>query len=433
MFFHKIDKWAAIAIVIANMVGTGVFTSLGFQLLNIENAWSIALLWITGGFIALSGAFTYAEIGSYLIKNGGEYYYLSRLYHPSVGFVAGFISVIVGFAAPIAAASVAFAKYLAYSFFSDNSAHTETFISLSILIAISIIHLLSIKAGAQFQKWITLLKLIIILLFTSAFFYPNANAEYFKWSSKNILMDIFSSDFAVSLIYVSYAYSGWNAAAYIAGEIENAQKNLPKALITGTLVVMILYVMLNLSFMYSAPVQVLKGNVEVGVISAKYIFGETFGKITGLLISLLLISTINSMLIASPRVLASMGEDTIIFSVFNKRNKFNSPYLAVLIITGISALMIITSSFQWLINFIGITLIIFTVLTAIGIFILRRQKNYNPVFKTPFYPITPVFFILMNIWILIYVSIHQYSAMFISLLIILIGFILYWLIIGKSK
>ncbi len=433
MHYHKIDKWTAIAIVIANIVGTGVFTSLGFQLLSINNAWSIASLWIIGGIIALAGALTYAEIASYLIRNGGEYHYLSQLYHPSLGFVAGFISVTIGFAAPIAAACVAFARYLLYSYFSEKSSYIEKFISLSILIGISCVHLLSIKVSAKFQKYVTLLKLFIILLFLKAFLNPNVNCEYFNWNIYTILSDIFSSGFAISLIYVSYAYSGWNAAAYIAGEIENPEKNLSKALITGTIVVIVLYVLLNMSFIYSSPLDVLKGNVEVGVISAQYIFGKTFGSIIGLLISGLLISTISSMLIASPRVLVSMGEDNQLFSIFNKRNKFHSPHFALLSIVAISALMIITSSFQWLINFIGITLILFTTLTAGGIFLLRARRNYNSVFRTPLYPITPLFFIVSNIWILIYVSIQQWSALLMSIGVILLGFILYWLMNRKNN
>ncbi len=429
MSFHRIDKWAAVAIVIANMVGTGVFTSLGFQLLSIDNAWSICILWAAGGIIALSGALSYAEIGSYLIRNGGEYHYLSCLFHPSIGFVAGFISVIVGFAAPIAAASVAFGKYFTYSFFTENSTYTEVYLSLSILFIIGGIHLLSIKTGSVFQKYITLLKLFIMLIFLMAFFHPNRNTFMFDWDTQIVLKEVFSSKFAVSLIYVSYAYSGWNAASYIAGEIEHPQKNLSYSLVAGTFIVMLFYVMLNLSFLYSTPVDALKGNVEVGIISAQYIFGNTYGNIIGFLISLLLVSTISSMLIASPRVLSIIGEDYRVFSVFNKKNRFLSPYVALLTIVLLAALMAVTSSFQWLINLIGITLILFTILTTFSIFILRKQKDYSPAFKLPLYPFTPLFFILANVWILIYVSIQEYTALIASLSIILLGFLIYRLIV----
>lgn len=426
MSFQKIDKWAATSIVVANMVGTGVFTSVGFQLLYINNAWSIAALWILGGIIALCGAFTYAEIGSYFIRNGGEYVYLNRLFHPAFGFIAGFVSIIVGFSAPIAAACVAFGKYLSYTFFlSPNSSIYSTLLAILILTLISSVHFLNIRVVGKFQKVVTLLKILIIILFSWAFTKNNANIDAFKWDSKTLINSIFSPAFAISLIYVSYAYSGWNAAAYIAEEIENPKKNLAQSIILGTFIVLIFYVLLNLSFMYSTPIHQLKGNVEVGIISAHFIFGKQIGNIIGLLISILLISTISSMMMAAPRILASIGEDFQILSVFNQRNKYHSPYISVLFIYCIALIMILSSSFQWLINYIGTTLIIFTTITAIGIFILRKRKNYSPIFKMPFYPIPPLIFVILNIWILVYMSIKEFSALIFSLMTIFVSWLIY--------
>lgn len=421
----KIDQWAATAMVIANMVGTGVFTSLGFQLLDIQNAWSISALWLLGGIIALCGAFVYAEIGSIMVSNGGEYLYLSKIYHPALGFSAGIVSILVGFSAPIAAACVAFGKYFSYTFTSLSS--YDKSISIIILILIGSIHLLSIKIGTIFQKYITLIKIIVILLFFSAFFNTNANIDLFQLQPSSLLSDVFSSSFAISLIYVSYAYSGWNAASYVAGEIINPQKNLSKALIVGTLTVMVFYVLLNISFIYSTPVNQLKGNVEVGVISAGYIFGKKGGDIIGAAISLLLISTINSMFIAAPRVVETMGNDYRALKIFSHKNQYQSPYLSVIAIVISAGIMIISSTFEWLINFIGITLIIFTTLTVSGIFLIKKNKKHNASsFKVPFYPITPLFFIASNLWILIYVSFHNPSAFYLSLGIIFTGIILHF-------
>ncbi len=425
MSSYKLDKWAATAIVVANMVGTGIFTSLGFQLVDIDNAWSITALWVIGGMMALCGAFTYAEIGSYLVKNGGEYHYLSELFHPSLGFISGFVSVIVGFAAPIAAACVAFGKYLSYTCFFPVS-HSVP--ALMILILVGSVHLLSIKAGGTFQKYITGIKLMVMLIFVASFFYPNANPSAFEWNTSAFFSHLVSPAFAVSLIYVSYAYSGWNAAAYVAAEIEEPQKNLSKAIVTGTVLVMFFYLLLNLSFMYSTPIKELKGNVEIGIISAKYLFGNTGGNMVGSLISLLLISTISSMIIAAPRVLSRMGEDYAALSFLSKTNKYRSPYVALLLVILTAGILIVTASFEWLINFIGVTLIFFTILTASGIFILRKEKNYQPVYKTPLYPIVPLFFILMNIWILVYVSQKSVSALFASLFTMMLGFVIYKII-----
>ncbi len=428
MSLHKIDKWTAVALVVANMVGTGVFTSLGFQLVEMHNVWSILFLWVLGGIIALSGALTYAEIGSYLIKNGGEYAYLSHLFHPMLGFIAGVVSVVVGFAAPIAAACVAFGKYLSYTIISTQHHKLALLLSIAVLVCITCIHLLSIKVSALFQKYVTLVKIIVILIFLLALFLPNANPEIFKWNDKSFLSEVFSSSFAVSLIYVSYAYSGWNAAAYLTAEIEKPEKNLSKALITGTFLVMMLYVCLNFCFLYSTPVKVLKGNVEVGIISAQYIFGKSVGNLIGVLIASLLISTISSMLMAAPRVLASMGEDFSALSFFNQHNKFRSPYIALLAIAGISTIMIVSSTFQWLINYIGMTLIMFTLITSVGLFVLRKKENYCSVFKVPLYPLPVIFFIVMNAWILIYVGKQEMSALIMSVVTIIVSGMLYGLV-----
>ncbi len=424
----KIDVWAAIALVVANMVGTGVFTSLGFQLISIQNGWSVITLWVVGGIIALFGALCYAEIGSYLTKNGGEYNYLSKLYHPSIGFVAGWTSIIVGFSAPIAAAAVAFSKYLNASFHIEN----EKLISCLIIILLTTIHLFSIHFGAKFQKIITLVKVLLLLIFIYAWKYPGANTELFGFNFSIISKELISPVFAISLIYVSYAYSGWNAAAYVAGEIENPQKNISKALITGTFIVMIIYIFLNASFLYATPINLLKGNVEVGVISAKYIFGTVIGEMIGLIISILLISTISSMLMTAPRVAASIGETYHVFSIFSRKNKFGTPYLSVLLISVLSIIMALTSSFEWLINYIGLTLILFTLLTTIGLFILRKNKNYRPIFKVPFYPIVPILFIAMNIWIMYFVIQSQTNAAYMSLITLAVGFLVYFLISKKN-
>ena len=300
---HKIGYNTAIAIVIANMIGTGVFTSLGFQVLDIESGFAILMLWVVGGVLALCGALTYGEIGSAFPESGGEYNYLSKLYHPALGFLSGWVSVTVGFAAPIAAASVALSQYVTKIYPNVNALT----LSVSVILVITVVHSVNLKAGSIFQRGFTWVKIICILMFIGfgLFYIPEHPTNFLPDTAA--WKDVFSSAFATSLIYVTYAYSGWNAAAYISGEIKNVKKNLPKALFMGTLLVMLIYTVLNFVFLRTVPISELKGVVEVGYLSANKIFGVQVGQFMSLVIAILLVSTISAMILAGPRVMQSMG------------------------------------------------------------------------------------------------------------------------------
>ncbi|MBI2720896.1 MAG: amino acid permease [Bacteroidetes bacterium] len=421
---HKIGFNTAVSIVIANMIGTGVFTSLGFQVLGIESGFAILALWIVGGFIALCGALTYGEISSAFPESGGEYNYLSKLYHPAIGFISGWVSVSVGFAAPIAAASVALGQYVTKIYPQVNA----TILSLSVIAVITAVHSVNLKAGSLFQRIFTVVKIVCIVMFIGfgLFHVPSHTVDYsaspFAWK------DIFSSAFAVSLIYVTYAYSGWNAATYISGEIENSKKNLPRALFVGTLVVMVIYTVLNFVFLYSVPILELKGVLEVGYLSANKIFGLQVGQFMSLVIALLLVSTISAMVLAGPRVMQSMGNDIKGLRFFAASNKNNVPYVAIIFQSSIAVILVLTSSFQSLITYVGFTLNLFTFLTVLGIFILRvKFKHVQTTYKTFLYPVTPILFLIIVLYILIHIMIERPTESLFGLATVLIGLLIYFL------
>ena len=401
---HKIGFNTAVSIVIANMIGTGVFTSLGFQVLGIESGFALIILWVVGGILALCGALTYGEIGAAFPESGGEYNYLSKLYHPAVGFISGWVSVTVGFAAPIAAAAVALGQYVSKVYPSVNA----VVLALSIIAIITLIHSINLKAGSLFQRIFTIVKVVCIVMFVGfgLFHVPehnvNFSADTTAWN------DIFSKGFAISLIYVTYAYSGWNAASYISGEMKDAKRNLPKALFVGTLIVMVIYTLLNYVFLYSVPIPELKGVLEVGYLSANKIFGVQVGQFMSLVIAVLLISTISAMVLAGPRVMKSMGADIKGLRFFAVSNKNNVPYVAIIFQSIIAVVLVLTSSFQSLITYVGFTLNLFTFLTVAGIFILRfKHKHIETSYKTFLYPITPLLFLSIILFILVYIMIEK--------------------------
>ncbi|NDV65542.1 APC family permease [Bacteroides sp. 224] len=433
---YKFGLITASAFVVANMIGTGVFISLGFVLLETTNFISILLLWLFGGIIALCGALVYGELSAAMPRSGGEYHYLREIYHPILGFMAGWASLIVGFAAPVALAAIAFGTYLSKVFPFLPPVTT----ALVVLTIITCIHAYDLKIGGAVQRYFTFFKIFIIVgLIICGFILPENHQEVSSSVSEFSLGELFSGGFAVSLIWVYYAYSGWNASAYMANEIKNPQKTIPQSLFISTLIVTILYILLNAAFYLSTPIEEMKGQLQVGLISAHYIFGEQAGNIMGLIIASLLLSSISSMVFLGPRVSQVMGEDTYILRALSKRSSKGTPYIAIWVQFAISFLLIITNSFAIITKYTGITLSFFAMLTVAGVFIHRRKfPNAARPYKTWGYPVIPCVFITLILWSIIYLIHEDYVSTFIdreqpvmwmtlmSVLTLLTGAGLYW-------
>jgi len=238
---HSVSLVTATAIVVANIIGTGIFTSLGFQVSGIPSGFALLSLWAIGGVCALCGALAYGELAAALPRSGGEYNFLSAVFHPGVGFVAGWTSATIGFAAPIALSAMAFGQY------SQSIVPGVSPLAMSVAVASisSLVHLYSVRAGSVFQNAFTWVKVILIAAFIVAgFAFGHAQSISFAPRSHDLHL-VFSTPFAVSLVYVMYAYSGWNASTYIIGEVHNPQRNVPKSLLMGTTIVALLYIGLN--------------------------------------------------------------------------------------------------------------------------------------------------------------------------------------------
>lgn len=395
---HKITLTTATAIVIANMVGTGVFTSLGFQLFDLHNGFSILLLWIIGGVVALCGALCYGELAAALPRSGSEYHYLSQLYHPAVGFLSGFVSITVGFAAPIALGAILLGGYASKVFTVLDEKTTATVV----ILGLTAVHAYSVKLGSGVQNIFTALKVLLILFIVCAAFAMTGKQDISFLPQPGIGKEILSSGFAVALYWVSYSYSGWNASAYIAGEIQDPTRNVPRSLFRGTLFVTVLYVLLNAAFLIAAPMERMVGQKEVGLVAAEFIFGSEGGRMVGGIIALLLISSVSSMVIVGPRVTQVMGEDMGLLRFLARKNEAGIPWLAIITQSVIALVLVYTASFESILIYIGFTLNIFTFLTVLGLFILRTRKKQagSNTYKAWGYPFTPIIFLGITGWIL---------------------------------
>lgn len=405
------------------MIGTGVFTSLGFQLLDLKNPFSIIALWTLGGIVSLCGAFIYADLGKMYHGNGGEYNFLSKMFHPYLGFLSGFVSIAVGFAAPVALSSMLMGSYL-NKVFPEIS---KLFISVLIIILIGFVHLFNLRQSSIFQNIFTFLKilLILVIIVSGLFFTNHLNISFLP--SSNSLDEIFSSSFAIGFFFVTYSYSGWNAAAYITNEIENPKKNLPLALIIGTTSVSIIYILLNAVFMMVAPLNEMKGIAEVAYVPSGYIFGSSGAKIVSLFIVLLLVSSISSMTWAGPRVVSAIGSDLKLFSLFSKSNKSNIPAYAIIFQVIISLIFVLTGTFEQVLTYLGFTLNIFTFMVAVGYLkekIKTSKTNHHKNWK---FIIPVIIFLVSGIWIIYFGIKFKTTESITGLITLIIGTIFYFL------
>ena len=390
---------AALAVVIANIVGTGVFTTLGLQVKETSDGFVLLALWTVGGLIALAGALTYGELSAAIRGSGGEYRFLGRIYHPALGAVAGWVSIGAGFAAPVALAAMALGRYAGPLI----GVRSQTLGVVAILAATGV-HLLAPAIGGRIQVVITTLKVLLILAFIAVGLHYGAHSALSfapRASSWNVIA---SGPFALSLIYVSYAYSGFNAASYFQAEVVDAERNVPRALVTGTLIVIVLYVALNWVFLRTTPTADLAGQVEVGAIVAGHVLGDSGGKIMSGLIAIMLVSTISAMTLAGPRVIEAMAEDIPPLRALAQRSVTGSPSRAVLLQGALALAFVLTDSFAGVLTYAGFTLTLSTLLAVMGVIVLRRREPELPrPYRVWGYPWTPLFFAGFSLWTLIIV------------------------------
>ncbi|MBL9160795.1 MAG: amino acid permease [Verrucomicrobiales bacterium] len=392
----KVGLATAIAIVVANMIGTGVFGSLGFQVAGIPSGFPILVLWLVGGLVSFCGAVCYAELASIFPKSGGEYHLLSKAWNPFIGFLAGWLSVTVGFAAPVAANAALLGGYMG-----SITGLSPLWFGIPVVVLVALVHLGKLSSIGIFQSGFTYAKVALILVLgLLAFILGTAQPVSFLPKEGDGQL-IASGGFAISLVYVLYAYTGWNAATYMMDEVRRPEKTVPLALLIGTAFVTVLYVFINLAFLYSTPIEKMAGQAEVGLIAAEAILGPKGGMIMGILISFGLISTISSMTWAGPRVTAAIGRDHARFQILGKLNKNGVPALAVLLQAAIVILLVASATFEQLINYVQALLTISSLMVVIGLVVLRvRRPDLHRPYRAWGYPLTPLIFGGLSLYVL---------------------------------
>jgi APA family basic amino acid/polyamine antiporter len=406
------------------MVGTGIFTSLGFQVGDLPSGFAIMALWTIGGVCALCGALAYAELGAALPRSGGEYHFLSAIYHPAVGFLAGWVSATVGFAAPVALAAMAFGTYL--SGVIPNV--PPIVLSLGVVWLATLFLLRDVKVGSAFQDGATVLKVALILVVIGAgFFVAHGQGVSFLPASGDGKL-ITSAPFAVSLVYVMYAYSGWNASTYIVGELRDPARAIPISVGFGTLLVMALYLGVNAVFLHSTPAGEMAGKVEVGLIAGAHLFGAAGGKVMAVFICAGLVSSVSAMMWIGPRVTMAMGEDLRLLSFLARKTQHGIPVPATLVQFAIVNGLLLTLTFDKVLTYVQFALQLCSFFTVLGVIVLRiRQPHLPRPYKTWGYPFTPLLFLAISVWMLAHIYLSNTKESLAGLATMALGLIIYFL------
>jgi len=440
---RKLGMFPLINIVVANMIGAGIFVTSGLLMESLRNPPMMILLWGVAGLIALCGALSYGEVGATIPKAGGEYILLHDLFHPLPGFLSGWISFVAGFSAPIAASAIGFSEYFTRAFPEIVSLGYESGImdgeilkkSLAVLIIciFSAIHLRGIETSARVQNGLTLLKIILVggliasgLLFgkgSYTHFHPPVDFSFNLSGWKSI---------GLSLMWIMFAYSGWNASTYIGSEIKNPVKNIPRSLLLGTGIVILLYLGLNVFFVFAIPPEKMMGTISIGGLAVRYAFGNHFEVVFSLLISFALFSSLSAFLILGPRVTYSMAQDGFFFKQVAKINpKTKVPSLAILIQAFISIVIVLSGTFDQILTYLGFSLGIFPIIVAAGVFKIRIKKMSSV--KLPGYPVAPAFFMIASISILVLSFLERPVESSIALATVSAGIPFYYLMKHKRK
>jgi APA family basic amino acid/polyamine antiporter len=406
---RHITARAATGLVIANVIGAGVFTTTGFQAADLGNPTLILVLWAVGGALAYCGALCYAELGAALPEAGAEYAYLRRSYGPAFGFMSAFVSLIAGFPAPIAAALKSLVRYLTAFFpILERNPLVLGVIHLGDLLAVLLIWALVAvqfrgRDGAiRFNNWVTASKAVgLVLIIAAAAVVGQGDLAHFEYVAPRYEAMETTALFAAlgtSLIFVMFCYTGWNAAAYVASEIVEPQRNLPRSLLTGTAIVTVLYLGLNAVYLYGADVDGLAGKVEVGLVASRHLFGEWGAGLVTVVLGVSLLASASAMTIAGPRVYFALGRDVPAFGkLATTRNSV--PSTSLFVQATVASIIVVTGTVDEILSYAGFTLALMSALAVSCVIVLRfRLPDLERPFRVWGYPIPPLFFIAVSVW-----------------------------------
>jgi APA family basic amino acid/polyamine antiporter len=440
---RKLGLFPATNIVVANMIGAGIFTTSGLLLAGLNNPLLMLALWVIGGIIALCGALSYGELGAAMPGAGGEYLFLSKLYHPVFGFLSGWVSFMVGFSAPIAASAKGFSEYFCRAlpaipgWFESagimDPAATKTLLSVTVILIFTFLHYRGIKSGALVQNILTVLKVALIVFLLLAGFL-SGKGEISNFNSGGGVSSGFAGwkTIGLSLMWIMFAYSGWNASTYLGAEIKNPSKTLPRSLIYGTAIVIFLYLSINILYVYGIKPEEMKGVISVGGLAMGNLFGPSADTLFSLLIAFALFSSLSAFIIIGPRVYYSMAKDGLFFkSVARIHPKFQVPSNSIILQCMIAVILALSGTFEQVLTYMGFALGIFPILTVLSVIKLRKENA--TALRMAGYPYTQIIYVTTGVLILVLSFLERPAESSIALMVVAAGIPAYFIFKKTSK
>ncbi len=432
---RQIGLVTAMMIIIADVIGTGIFMTTGEVLSMTGSALTVLVLFGVGGVIALTGSLCYAELATMWPEDGGEYVYLKKIYGPLPSFLSGWISLIIGFSLAASMSAITAVNYV--NKLSPDGIFTGTwlpkFVAAGIIVFFSIIHMIGVQKGGLVQNILTVIKLMVVFLFIAMGFY------FADWSVINRLSDNYQVESGTSilkwgsaLIIIMYAYSGWNGTTYIAGEIRNPDKNLPRALFLGTLLITVIYLAMNVVYLMSAPGDVIMadGKYTIGALAAKNLFGPNIGPIFDACIVLILLSSVSVQMMIGPRVTYAMAKDRTIFKSLERVNqRFQTPDFAILVqmVIAVFYVFIGFDAILKMLIYMGFALSIFPLMTVIGMVYIRIKKpDLVRPFSVPFFPVIPLIYITLMTGVIITTLIEKTVPSLFAISVVAVGVVIFF-------
>ncbi len=408
---RRVGWFTAACVLISNVIGSGIFTTTGFMARDLGNPTLILALWLVGAVLALAGAMSYSELGVAFPQAGGEYVYLRHAYGPFLGFLSGWVSFTVGFSAAIAAGAVSFSAYFhqAFSVGQDNGVIGKI-LALALVWLVTAVHMAGVEAGGFLQRTLTILKIGgIALLIIGAVLIGQGS-----WTNVSVRAPGPEPGFGpivVSLIFVIYSYSGWNVAGYLAGEMLDPRRTIPRTMVGGTVFVGLVYLAINLMYFYALPVTILAQEpiLPVAEKAAAALFGATAAHVIAGMLCLSIAGAVSAMVWAGPRVYYAMARDGVLPTVLGETaGGGGAPRAAILLQSAWASALVLSGTFEQLVVYSGFVLTIFSGLAAAAVLVLRRRQPDLPrPYRVPLYPAPPILYVSMATVIAIYTLLER--------------------------
>jgi basic amino acid/polyamine antiporter, APA family len=437
--YQTIGWFTASCLLVSNIIGGGIFTTTGLMARDLGDPLLILLLWGVGGLFAIGGAMVYGELGSRLPHAGGDYVYLREAYGPLVAFLSGWTSFTIGFGAAVAASAISFSSYaLRVIPFEDERGWWAKGLSLGLLWIVTLVHCAGLGAGGRLQRLITSTKVLAI----GGLILGGLLASAGHWdmlSARPAQEQPTIGAMAIALVIVTYCYLGWNVAGFIATEIADPQRTLPRVMIGGTAFVASIYVLLNVVYLSALSMSALAQEpiIPVAEKAASAIWGPSSGRVVAAILCLSIAGAVSAMTWAGPRVYWAMAQDGAISRWLAKRHyQSGVPVRAILFQTCWASVLILSGTFEQLLVYSGLVLALFMALTISAIFRLRgADRNHAHHYRAPFYPFLPAALVVGAFTLVVYSVIERPAESLYGAATVLSGIPLYmfWKRVGRSS